>query len=235
MTDVSRPVMIVTGATGALGGAVARRAQGIGARLVLPGRSEERLVEAFGDVGPDRLLVGGFDQSKADACASLMERALARFGRVDAVLNSVGGFAMGDVQADPWSAWERMIESNVRTAVALTRAALPSMRDQGRGRIVHVGAHAGLRGGAGMGAYAASKAALMRLVESAADEVGEDGVTVNAVLPTIIDTPSNRAAMPDADPSGWVSPEAIADVMLFLASEGGRAVNGALIPVGGHG
>jgi NAD(P)-dependent dehydrogenase (short-subunit alcohol dehydrogenase family) len=120
------------------------------------------------------------------------------------------------------------------TAVAASRAALPHLLARGAGRIVNIGANAATRAAAGMGPYAASKAAVARFTESLAEEMKDRGITVNAVLPSIIDTPQNRADMPDADFSRWVAPEAIAEVILFLVSDAAAAVTGALIPVTGR-
>jgi NAD(P)-dependent dehydrogenase (short-subunit alcohol dehydrogenase family) len=129
--------------------------------------------------------------------------------------------------------WDRLFALNVKTALNASKAALPYLLESGAGRIVNVGAMAALKSGAGMGAYAASKAGVHRLTESMAEELKDRGVTVNAVLPSIIDTPANRAQMPEADFDRWVAPADLAAVILFLASREAKAVTGALMPVVG--
>jgi NAD(P)-dependent dehydrogenase (short-subunit alcohol dehydrogenase family) len=164
-----------------------------------------------------------------------MATAAARFGRIDALLNIAGGFVWEKfADAANAGAWDRMFAINLKTALNASRAALPKLLESGDGRIVNVGAQTAVRASEGMGAYAASKAAVHRLTESLADELKLRGVTVNAVLPSIIDTPANRADMPNADFSRWVSPADLAAVILFLASDEARAVTGALIPVTGR-
>ena len=156
-----------------------------------------------------------------------------RFGRLDALLNIAGGFIWQTTDdADP--AWARMFALNVTTALNASRAALPHLKASSEGRIVNVGANGALKAAAGMGAYAASKAGVHRLTESLAEELKDTSVTVNAVLPSILDTSQNRADMPDADPAKWVQPSDLARVMLFIASPESRAVTGALIPVTGR-
>ncbi len=228
-------VIVVTGAFGALGSAVAGAASGRGASVAAldyaasppPGLAER--------LGPHALLVGGVDLVSPDAAKEAMEKAKARFGRIDALLNIAGGFrweTIADAQND--SAWDRMFAMNLKTALNASRAALPYLLESGSGRIVNVGAGAAIRAGEGMGPYAASKAAVHRLTESLAEELKLKGVTVNAVLPSTIDTALNRKEMPNADFTRWVTPADLAAVMLFLASEGARAVTGALIPVSGE-
>ncbi len=153
------------------------------------------------------------------------------FGGLDGIVNVAGGFAWQTVETGDVATWDRMYAMNVRTALCASQAALPHLLRQGRGRIVNVGAQAAGRAGTGMGAYAAAKSGVARLTEAMADEFRERGITVNAVLPGIIDTPANRAAMPDADAGRWVDPAALAGVVLFLLSEASAAVSGALVPV----
>jgi NAD(P)-dependent dehydrogenase (short-subunit alcohol dehydrogenase family) len=155
-------------------------------------------------------------------------------GRLDALINLSGGFAYETLGSGDSDVWERMYNLNVRTTLNATKAALPHLLECGAGRIVNVGATAALRASTGMGPYSASKAAVHRLTESLADELKLKNVTVNAVLPSTIDTPANRASMPQADFSRWVSPRDLAAVILFLASEAASAVTGALIPVNGR-
>ena len=162
-----------------------------------------------------------------------IEAVVAHFGRLDALLNIAGGFVWQTTDdADP--AWAKMFALNVTTALNASRAALPHLKAGTEGRIVNVGANAALKSAAGMGAYAASKAGVHRLTESLAEELKGTPVTVNAVLPSILDTARNREDMPDADPAKWVAPADLARVMLFLASPESRAITGALIPVTGR-
>jgi NAD(P)-dependent dehydrogenase (short-subunit alcohol dehydrogenase family) len=230
MTDLAGRVVVVTGSTGNLGRAVVARLGEAGARLVLLDRGR-------GAAAPegDRILAfGGLDLTDAAALSGALDAAGARFGRIDALVATVGGFEGGSpVHETPWDVWERMIGANLQTTVVACRAVVPHLLGRG-GRIVTVGARPALAGVAGLGAYGAAKAALVRLTESLAQELLDRGVTVNCVAPSIIDTPANRAAMPEADPAAWVPPEDLAAVILFLLSDGARSISGATIPVYGR-
>ena len=154
--------------------------------------------------------------------------------RVDVLCNIAGGFRMGTpVHETSDKDWNFLMDLNARTVVNMARAVVPLMLKAGGGKIVNVGAFAAQKGAAQMGAYVASKAAVIRLTETMAAELREKHINVNCVLPTIIDTPENRAAMPDADPRKWVDPRALADVIAFLASDAARAIHGAAVPVAG--
>jgi len=219
--DLQNKRVVVTGANGALGRAVAERARALGAHVV-------GLDLAAGDGSTDRsFVVDLVDMAATLACFD-------RIGSFDALFNIAGGFAMG---APVWDAsdeqWELMFRVNVATLRNALRAAVPRLLSQGRGSIVNVGAYGALSGKPEMSAYCAAKSTVMRLTESLADEVRHQGVNVNAVLPTMIDTPANRAAMPDADPADWVSPNDLANVICFLGSDAAAAVHGALVPVRG--
>jgi len=228
-----RQTVCITGAAGHLGAAVAAWFARQGARLVLLDRDAELLRKRFGHL-PDAVLLPA-DLLDRAAVAAAVADALARVHHIDMLCHLAGGFHMGEpVHETPASAWDFMMDLNARSFIHMAAAVVPPMRAQGRGRIVAVGAAGGLKGGAAVGAYAASKSALMRLVESMSAELRDDGIHVNAVLPSIIDTPPNRAAMPDADVSRWVAPEALAEVIGFLASDAARAVHGALVPVLGR-
>ena len=160
--------------------------------------------------------------------------AVERFGRVDVLCHLAGGFRMGEaVHETNDDTWDFLLDINVRTMVNVARTVVPHMIERGGGKIVSVGAFAAGSGVARMGAYCASKAGVTRLTEAMSAELKEHGIRVNCVLPTIIDTPDNRSAMPDADPSRWVSTQALADVIGFLASDASRAIHGAAIPVAG--
>lgn len=230
MNDL-RQIVLITGAGGQLGSAVVAHFQQRGARLVLLDRHADALRER---VGGDALAVSANLLDRAEVVARV-GAALDQAGRIDVLCHLAGGFHMGEpVHETPAEAWDLMMNLNARSLIHVAAAVVPRMIAQGAGRIVAVGAAGALRGGAEMGAYAASKSALMRLVESMSAELRDRGIRVNCVLPSTLDTPANRAAMPDADASRWVEPAALADVIGFLASEGARAVHGALIPVLGR-
>lgn len=227
-------VVAVTGAFGVLGEVVATAAADQGARLALiehAPRPPEGLVEAC---GAQTLVVAGVDLADPAAAQSAMDQVADRFGGLDALINIAGGFRWQTVEAGDPAQWDRLFAMNLKTALNASRAALPLLKASPAGRIVNVGAAGALKAAAGMGAYAASKAAVHKLTESLAEELKADGITVNAVLPSIIDTPANRADMPDADFAAWVAPADLAAVILFLASESARAVTGALVPVTGR-
>lgn len=228
-----RTTVCITGAAGHLGAAVAAWHQGQGARLVLLDRDAQVLQARFASVADAVLLP--VDLLDRQAVADAAQTAAARVHHIDVLCHLAGGFHMGEaVHETPADAWDFMMDLNARSFIHIAAAVVPHMRAQGRGRIVAVGAAGGLKGGASVGAYAASKSALMRLVESMSAELRDEGINVNAVLPSIIDTPPNRAAMPDADVSRWVTPGALAEVIGFLASEAASAVHGALVPVLGR-
>jgi NAD(P)-dependent dehydrogenase (short-subunit alcohol dehydrogenase family) len=223
----------VTGAYGNLGKAVAARLATDGANLILVGRRQDALDAAFPGEEPKRVKVA-VDLLDEAATAEAFRAAAARFGGIDGLCAIAGGFDMGtSVHETPAEAWERMFDLNVRTLLSSVRAIVPAMVERGRGRIVTIGAQGAMRGGAKMGPYAAAKSSVMRITESMAAELGPSGVTANCVMPSIIDTPENRKAMPKADPAKWVGPEDIAATIAFLLSPAANAVNGALIPVTG--
>ncbi|MBB4266412.1 SDR family NAD(P)-dependent oxidoreductase [Roseospira visakhapatnamensis] len=235
MTDLSNTVMVITGAAGTLGAAVAEACEAAGATTALVDRAPDRLRQTR-DAGATRLLLEGVDLTSEGAARDMVTAVMDRFDRIDALVHTVGGFHGGDtVQEDDLSTWDAMMSLNLRTAVIACRAVLPTMRDQGGGAIVTVSAGAALSGRAGLAAYGASKAALLRLTESLSEEVKAEGIRVNAVLPSIIDTARNRQAMPNADRSTWVAPDAIAAVIAFLVSDAARAVTGVALPVTGRG
>jgi NAD(P)-dependent dehydrogenase (short-subunit alcohol dehydrogenase family) len=155
-----------------------------------------------------------------------------RFGGIDVLVNIAGGFVWKTVQAGSVEEWDEMYRMNLRTALCMSQAALPHLLKRGQGaRIVNVGANAAAKATLGMGAYTAAKAGVLRFTEALADELKATGVTVNAVLPSVIDTPRNRADMPNEDPKQWVTPAAVARVIAFLASPDAQAITGAGIPV----
>lgn len=224
-------VVMVTGATGNLGRAVAHAFAELGAQLVLVARDVDALQGAFAARSPAPLLLTAdlLDPVQVDAA---VDSAIGRFSHIDVLCNLAGGFRMGEaVHETSMSTWDVLFDLNARTVVHTAKAVVPHMLKQGGGRIVNVGAFAAQKGQAQMGAYVASKSAVIRLTESMAAELRERSINVNCVLPTIIDTPENRAAMPDADPTRWVAPADLANAIVFLASAQARAIHGAALPV----
>ena len=224
-------VFAITGASGVLGSAVAKAAAEQGARLALIDFAKARPASP---TGPDIFFQGGVDLADANAAGAAIDAAADRFGGIDALLNIAGGFSWETHQGGSGETWRRLFLMNVQTASNASRAAIPHLKRSAAGRIVNVGANAALKASLGMGAYAASKAGVHSLTQALSEELKADGVTVNAVLPSILDTPANRADMPRADFAAWVRPEELAAVMLFLASDEASAVTGALIPVIGR-
>ena len=221
-------IVIVTGASGALGKVVVASALAKGAKVAA-------IDHAASAVKPtaERIELGGVDLTDATQAGKAIDAAAAHFGRLDALVNIAGGFAFETViEGDPKS-WQRLFALNVLTALNASRSAIPHLTASSAGRIINVGAMGAIQAGAGMGPYAASKAGVHRLTEALAAE-WKGKITVNAVLPSTIDTAANRASMPDADFSKWVRPEELAEVILFLASDAASAVTGALLPVQGR-
>jgi NAD(P)-dependent dehydrogenase (short-subunit alcohol dehydrogenase family) len=221
-------VVVITGAQGALGKVVMESAIARGARVA--GIDHAKAPAA---ATAEHIEIGGVDLSDAAQAKAAIDAAAIQFGGLDALINIAGGFTFETVADGNPSSWQRMYALNVLTALNASRAAIPHLVASSAGRIVNIGAMGALQAGAGMGAYAASKAGVHRLTEALAAE-WKGKITVNAVLPSIIDTSANRASMPNADFSKWVAPRELADVILFLASDAASAVTGALIPVSGR-
>ena len=225
--------VVITGAAGNLGRAVADAFAARDANLVLVDLKKEALEQVFGAGDSRRLLAPAnlLEQAQIDA---IVRQAIDRFGRIDVLANLAGGFRMGEpVHATPDATWNFLLDINAGTLLHAVRAVVPRMLEAGGGRIVNVGAYAAQKGAAQMGAYVAAKSAVIRLTETLAAELRDKNINVNCVLPTIIDTPENRAAMPDADPGRWVAPADLANVIVFLASDAARAIHGAAVPVTG--
>lgn len=218
-------VVVITGAFGVLGSAVTSAARERGAIVV-------SVDYAQAPVGADALTFGGADLSDAASALDVMRRAHSAAGRIDTLMNIAGGFAWSTLADADDGLWQRMHKLNTMTAVNASKAALPFLIESA-GAIVNVGAGGAVKAAAGMGAYAASKQGVHKLTEALAEEM-KGRVRVNAVLPSIIDTEQNRRDMPKADPSAWVQPRELANVMLFLASDEASAITGALIPVSGR-
>lgn len=237
MFDFTDKVVVVGGASGNLGGAVVRAFADAGASVVLVDYAAERLPGLFPELVdvPKHLFCGPCDVADADSVDETLQEILDRYSRIDVFANTIGGYRPGAPLVEtPISTWEFLINLNARSVFITSRAMLPAMLEQGSGKMIHVSARAGMHGAANVAAYAAAKSAVIRLVESIAEEVKNDGINVNCILPGTIDTPPNRVAQPDADYSRWVTPEAIADVFTFLASDAARAIHGAAIPVYGR-
>jgi NAD(P)-dependent dehydrogenase (short-subunit alcohol dehydrogenase family) len=237
MFDFSDRVVMVGGASGNLGQAVARAFYAAGANLVLLDRAPDRLQDMFPELVGSRehLLLGSVDATDAGSVEQAVGAAVAHFGRIDVLANTVGGYRAGTaVHETPLETWDFMLNLNARTAFIVSRAVVPHMLERGSGKIVHVAARAALQGGGKAAAYSVSKSGVVRLVESLSAELRQQGINVNCVLPGTIDTPQNRKTMPNADHGRWVPPEALADVILFLASDAARAVTGAAVPVYGR-
>lgn len=221
-------VLVITGALGALGKVVTATALSRGARV-----AGVDYAVSQAPLTHERIELGGVDLSDAVQASKAVDAAAAHFGRLDALINIAGGFAYEKVADGDSKAWQRMYAMNVLTALNTSRAALPYLSKSAAGRIVNIGAMGAMQASSGMGPYAASKAGVHRLTEALASE-WKSKITVNAVLPSIIDTEANRATMPTADFSKWVQPRELAEVILFLVSDAASAVTGALIPVLGR-
>jgi NAD(P)-dependent dehydrogenase (short-subunit alcohol dehydrogenase family) len=221
--EMKGKVVLITGGAGALGQSVVPAFVSAGASVIL------------GDLNP--VQVPGVTALKADftdqtQVRTLVDEVIRTSGQLDALINLVGGFATGRVVETDVSVWQRMLILNLTSAFLLSQAVLPSMLQRGQGRIVHVAARAALEPFSGAAAYIVSKAGLIGLIRTLSIELAGSGVTVNAVLPSTIDTPANRRAMPAADPSKWARPDSIAQTLTFLASDAASQINGALIPIG---
>ena len=220
--SLARKKIVITGGAGVLGQGVARVAQGQGAEVILL------------DITPSQNNFVGtllqVDLTNSDNVTACFDQ----IGDFDVLANIAGGFAMGPTVYETDDAlWDAMFTLNVMTWRRVLGVAVPRLVAKGRGSVINVGALGALRGAGNMGAYLASKSVVMRLTESLSEEVKAAGVNVNAVLPTVIDTPRNRENMPDADPANWVDPEDLGQVICFLGSEGAKAIHGALVPVNG--
>ncbi|MCP5316085.1 MAG: SDR family oxidoreductase [Chromatiaceae bacterium] len=236
MDEFDKAVVVVTGAAGNLGRAVAEAFAARGAHLALLDRNMDGVaatIEACsGQTSAKAFAVDLMDSASVDAALSDVLQA---FGHIDVLANIAGGFTMGPrIQDTEDRDWAFMMDLNARSVFYTCRRTIPAMLDNGGGRIINVSARAAEQPKGKMGPYCASKAAVLTLTESLAAENRHDNINVNCILPGTIDTPQNREAMPDADHSRWVPPAALADVVMFLASNAARCVTGAAVPVYGQ-
>lgn len=229
-------VVLITGASGGLGGQVVRAFLQHGARIVAVGSPRSRPEDLQQQLGvkSDRLEWELADVTKEESVQGLVSRVIAKTDRIDVLLQLAGGYAGGEhVAHTTLASWNRMIDLNLKSAFLCCRAVLPQMLTQNYGRIVCISSRGAVEVSAGAAAYAVSKAAVLTLVQTIAEESKGTGITANAVVPGMIDTPANRHAMPDADFSKWVKPESIAELLLYLTSEQAGAVTGAAVPIYG--
>ena len=229
MMTLDKQIILITGATGALGSTAARVFADADATLILTGRSADKLAQIEGE--HTRLAC---DLTDEDQCNQLIHTIVEHYGRIDGLLNIAGGFAMGPkVHELSHAQFEEMFCINFSSSFNTCRSVLAQMNQQGHGNIVNVAARAALQGKAKMAPYCIAKSAVVTLTESMAAEHQHDDININCILPGTIDTPTNRADMPDADFSTWIPCEDLANTMLFLCSPLARAINGAVIPVYG--
>jgi NAD(P)-dependent dehydrogenase (short-subunit alcohol dehydrogenase family) len=228
---------MITGAAGNLGAAVAKAFLELGAKLVLVDRSSDRLAGLYPELvrSNDHFLAQSVDLTNSGSVEQAVATAVERLGRIDVLVNTAGGYRAGrrleDLTAEDW---DFLFDLNARSVFFACRSVIPVMRSQGAGRIINVASRAALSGEADASIYGASKTVVLRLTESMAAELRDAGITANCVLPGLIDTPANRAGMPNADFSHWVSPESIAGAILFLASDAARDISGTALPVFGR-
>jgi NAD(P)-dependent dehydrogenase (short-subunit alcohol dehydrogenase family) len=220
-------VVLIAGGSGALGQTVVPSFAGAGARVITADRNP-----APPAAGQSAMKADVNDETDV---RRLVNEVILSHGRIDVLINLVGGFAMGRVEDTDAALWQRMLAVNVTPAFVLSKAVIPHMAQQGKGRILHVAAWAAIEPFAGAAAYIVAKSSLLALIRVLALELKGSGITVNGVLPATIDTPANRASMPEVDPSTWTKPQSIAETLLFLASEEAGQINGAAVPVGTHG
>lgn len=222
--------IVITGAFGALGSNVATRVRAAGATVAcIDFAPTSKAPSAIADC----VLLGDVDLSSPDAASKALRSGAQQIGGLDGIVNIAGGFRWEKIEGGSLETWNQLYNVNLRTAVNAVQAALPLLHKQG-GRIINIGAAGAVKAGAGMGAYAASKAGVAKLTEALAEELKDSGVCVNAILPSIIDTPINRADMPTADHDRWVKPEQVADLIVFLLSDHASAITGAQIPIVGR-
>ena len=228
-------VAIITGGTGALGRAVVSAFLNEGAKIACTYIVDEELkgLSSIIEHYKSNILFIKANVTKEDEVKKTIQETLEGFGEIDILVNIVGGFAYAKVIETNEKTWDSMINMNLKSAFLCSKAVLPHMINQNYGKIINISSRPALKGSAGVGAYSASKAGVLNLTETIADEVKDNDINVNAILPSTIDTPANRRDMPNADFSKWVKPEEIARVIVFLASDDSKPISGAAIPVYG--
>lgn len=232
---VENKVAIITGASGALGCEVVRAFLNADAKAVTTHRNADKLRQLQEHIGRTDFHSVQTDVQVSTQVKAMVDEVHAKFGRIDILVNCVGGFLGGVPIADTTEEqWQQMFDINFKSALLCSRAVLPAMIKQKSGRIISIGSKGGLQGTAGMSAYSASKAALINFTQTLAAEGKAYNITANAVIPSMIDTPENRAAMPKANFENWVTPESLANVILFLSSDEGKDISGASVPVFGR-
>jgi NAD(P)-dependent dehydrogenase (short-subunit alcohol dehydrogenase family) len=232
--DIRDKVVLITGASGALGEGVIKKFAANGARLVLVDRKSEPAPGSL-DGLDDALFIGDTDVTDPDSAKRAVDIAIAQRGRIDVLINIAGGYRGGKpVHETPVDQFDFVINLNARTVFVMSSAVIPHMIAQGSGKIISIAAKGALKGTANSALQAASKSAVIRLTESMSEEVKHQGINVNCILPSTIDTQANRDSMPNADFNTWVTADAIADVIAFLSSEESRGIHGAAIPVFGR-
>jgi NAD(P)-dependent dehydrogenase (short-subunit alcohol dehydrogenase family) len=236
MFDFNHRVVAITGAAGALGSAVAQAFHRAKAQVVLLDRADNRWPDLTEPQAPPPITIGSVNVMKEESVASAFAQVIKQTGRIDALINTVGGYRAGiPLHEMEVAAADALMGLNARSVFLTSRAVVPQMLAQGSGKIVNIASRGALQGTAGASIYSASKSAVIRLTESLADELKAHGINVNCVLPGMIDTPVNRAAMPHVDTGTWVTTDALADVIMFLCSDAARALHGASLPVYGRG
>lgn len=234
MLDFTDQVIVVAGAAGNLGRAVVKAFIEAGGTVCALDHREGRLT-VIKNANPNKMfLFENADITDREGMIRLAEEILAITGKVNVVVNTVGGFTAGErVDQLSHETWQKMMNVNVLSLLNIAAAFVPGMIERGYGKVITIGSRSSLKGGSKTGAYAAAKASVLRLSESMSEELKSSNIKVNCVLPGTIDTPENRNAMPNADRSGWVSPEEVAGVIRFLASPAADGINGAAVPVYG--
>lgn len=238
MFDFTNRVVVITGAAGNLGVVTARAFQSTGASLVLVDRSPDRLPKLFPELADSskHYLATLVDLGDVAAVENMARETVNRLGKIDVLVNTAGGYRAGlPLHEAPLEDWDFLLNLNAKSVLIACRSVIPQMLRQNAGRIINIASRAALSGEANAAAYSVSKTAVVRLTESMSAELKSHDINVNCILPGMIDTPPNRQAMPDADYSQWVAPEALTDVILFLASDAARAIHGAALPVFGKG
>ena len=234
MPPLDGRIAVVTGGTGALGQAVTMRLLADGASVAVPYAVEEertRLTQRVAAADRQRLILQAADVIDLKAMTAFAESVLAARGKIDILVAGVGGFAGGSLLETDLETWKRMLDLNLTSAFSVAKAVLPAMVRTRYGRVIVVASRAVVPPGAGFIAYTVAKAGVIAFTQALSQETRDHGVTVNAVLPSTMDTPANRAAMPDSDRKGWVPVEAVADAIAVLARQASGHITGTLLAI----